>query len=73
MRKDLNKLSNARELDDSDSLNKDFFAKRMEYRSLMRQHLKIERETKISKFCFGSDVDEKMFWKLIKRNAVQVN
>ena len=66
MRKDLNKLSNARKLDDSESLNKDFFAKRTEYRLLMREHLKIERETKISELCFASDVDEKMFWKLIK-------
>ena len=53
VRKDLNKLSNARKLDDSESLNKDFFAKRTEYRSLMREHLKIERETKISELCFA--------------------
>ena len=32
----------------------------------MREHLKIERETKISKLCFASDVDDKMFWKWIK-------
>ena len=64
VRKDLNKLSNARKLDDSEILNKDFFCQ--EYRSLMRKHLKIERETKISELCFASDVDEKMFWKLIK-------
>ena len=32
----------------------------------MREHLKIGRETKISELCFASDVDEKMFWKLIK-------
>ena len=62
VRKDFNKLSNARKLDDSESRNKDFFAKRTEYRLLMREHLKIERETKISKLCFASDVDEKMFW-----------
>ena len=66
VRKDLNKLSNARKLDDSESLNKDFFAKRTEYKLLMRKHLKIERETKISELCFASEVDEKMFWKLIK-------
>ena len=46
VRKGLNRLSNARKLDDIESLNKDFFAKRSEYRSLMREHLKIERETK---------------------------
>ena len=33
----------------------------------MREHLKIERETKFSELCFASDVDEKMFWKLIKK------
>ena len=43
-----------------------FVAKRTEYRLLMREHLKIGRETKISELCFASDVDEKMFWKLIK-------
>ena len=32
----------------------------------MREHLNIERETKISALCLVSDVDEKMFWKLIK-------
>ena len=32
----------------------------------MREHLKIEKETKIPELCFASDVDEKMFWKLIK-------
>ena len=32
VRKDLNKLSNARKLDYSESLNKDIFAKRTEYR-----------------------------------------
>ena len=31
VQKDLNKLSNARKLDDSESLNKDFFAKRTVY------------------------------------------
>ena len=35
VRKDLDKLSNARKLDDSESLNKDYFAKRTEYRLLM--------------------------------------
>ena len=49
VQKDLNKLSNARKRNDSESLSKDFFAKRTEYRSLMREHLKIERETKM--FC----------------------
>ena len=66
MRKDLNRLSNERKLDDSESFDKKIFAKRTEYRSLMREHLKIERETEISELCFASDVDEKMFWKLIK-------
>ena len=66
MRKDLNKLPNARKLDDSESLSKDVFAKRTEYRLLMREHLKIEKETKILELCFASDVDEKIFWKLIK-------
>ena len=33
VRKDPNKLSNARKLNDSESLNKDFFAKRTGYRS----------------------------------------
>ena len=32
----------------------------------MREHLEIERETKISELCFASDVGEKMFWQLIK-------
>ena len=41
-------------------LTKTFFAKRTEYKLLMREHLKIERETKISELCFASDVDEKM-------------
>ena len=59
VRKDLNRLSNAGKLDDSESFDKDFFAKRTEYRSLMQEHLKIERETKISDLCFASDVDEK--------------
>ena len=58
VRKDLNKLSNVRKLNDSESLNKDFL--------LRERSLKIERETKISELCFASDVDEKMFWKLIK-------
>ena len=56
---------NARKLDDSERLNKDFLAKRTEYRSLMREHLKIVREAKISE-SFVSDVEEKLFWKLIK-------
>ena len=59
-------MSNARKLDDSESLNTDFFSKRTEYRLLMREHLKIEREAKILELCLASDVDEKMFWKLIK-------
>ena len=59
VRKDLNRLSNARKLDDSESFDKGFFAKRTEYRSLMREHLNIEMETKISELCFASDVDEK--------------
>ena len=59
-------MSKARKIDDSDSFDKDFFAKRTEYRSLMREHLKVERETKISELRFASDVDENMFWKLIK-------
>ena len=56
VRKDLNKLSNARKLDDS---HKDFSAKRREYRLLMLENVKIQRETKISELCFASDVDEK--------------
>ena len=69
MRKDLNKLSNERKLNNTIAtvLAKIFFsAKRTDYRSLMREHLKIERETRISELCVASDVDEKMFWKLIK-------
>ena len=46
-------------------LTKIVFAKRTEYKLLMREHLKIKRETKISEICFASDVDEKVFWKLI--------
>ena len=59
VRKGLNNLSDTRKLVDGESLNKDYFAKRTEYRPLMREHLKIERETTISELCFASDVDEK--------------
>ena len=33
--------------------------KETKYRLLMRDHLKVEKETKISAFCFASDVEEK--------------
>ena len=45
-------------------LTKILFAKRIEYRSLMREYLNIERETKISVVLHQMWI--KMFWKLIK-------
>ena len=57
--KGLNTLSNARKLDDSAGLREDFFAKRTKYRLFMRDYLKVAKETKISEFCFASDVEEK--------------
>ena len=57
--KDLNTLSNATKLDDGACFRKDFFAKRTNYRLLTRDHLKVEKETKISEFCFASDVEQK--------------
>ena len=40
-------------------IREDFFAKRTKYRLLMQDHLKVEKETKLSEFCFASDVEEK--------------
>ena len=51
----------------------DFVKRRKEYRKIVRNELKLERDTRITELCTAVEVDEKFFWKLIKgkRSSIQ--
>ena len=64
---EMNYLSAARKKNDSEELKLDFAKRPKEYRKTVRNELKLERDTRITELCTAIEVDEKSFWKLIKR------
>ena len=65
-RNKLNHLLVARKKNDSEELKLDFVKRRKEYRKIVRNELKLERDKRITELCAAVEVDEKSFWKLIK-------
>ena len=45
----------------------DFKAKRSEYRSAIRKFIQCEENSKIVDLCKASELDEKLFWKMLKK------
>ena len=45
----------------------DFKAKRNEYRSAIRKFIQCKENSKIVDLCKASEVDEKLFWKMLKK------
>ena len=68
VRKELNALSVAQKENDSEEIKLQYVRKRTEYRTTVMDELKLERQTRISELCNASEVDEKLFWKLVKGN-----
>ena len=66
VRKELNALSVAQKENDSEEIRLQYVRKRIEYRTTVRDELKLERQTRISELCNASEVDEKLSWKLVK-------
>ena len=66
VRKELNALSVAQKENQSEEIRLQYARKRIEYRTTVRDELKLERQTRISELCNTSEVDEKLFWKLVK-------
>ena len=66
VRKELNALSVAQKENDSKEIRLQYVRESIEYRTTLREELKLERQTRISELCNASDVDEKLFWKLVK-------
>ena len=66
VRKELNALSVAQKENDSEEIRLQYVRKSIECRTTLRDELKLERQTMISELCNASDVDEKLFWKLVK-------
>ena len=66
VRKELNALSVAQKENDSGEIRLQYVKKRIEYKATVRDELKLERQTKISELCNSSEVDEQLFWKLVK-------
>ena len=62
----MNHLSLASKKNDSEELRLDCVEKRKEYRKIVRNELKLERDTGITELCTPIEADEKSFWKLIK-------
>ena len=63
VRKELNALSLAQKENDSEEIRLQYLRKRIEYRTTVRDELKLERQTRISELCNTSEVDEKLLWK----------
>ena len=63
---ELSYLSVARKKNDSEELKLDFVKRRKEYRKIVRNELKLERDKRITELCTAVEVDEKSFCKLIK-------
>ena len=50
----------------------DFKLKRNEYRSGFRQFILCKENNEIKSLCEASEVNEKLFWKMLKSNKVSV-
>ena len=66
VRKELNELSVAQKENNSEENRLQYVKKRIEYRTTVTDELKLERQTRISELCNASEVDKKLFWKLVK-------
>ena len=55
------------DFDKQSTTHVDFEAKRNEYRSAIRKFIQGKENSKIVDLCKASEVDEKLFWKMLKK------
>ena len=51
----------AQKENDSEEIGLQYVKERNEYRTTVKEELKLERQTRISELCNASEVDEKLF------------